>query len=106
MLHFPRPSPIPEIHHQDTKGAKPTQPPIWPTDHFQRRAAKTQRESSEASSDGEVPAVGRQPETAGLGNGPKTSFCPDFLAQRPALKERRPRDFSSSFSSWEGYASL
>ena len=37
---------------------------------------------------------------------PKTSFRSNFLAQRPALSERRPRRFSIPFYSWGMYTSL
>jgi len=44
------------------------------------------------SSDGQIPL--------GRSTAPKTSFRPGFPAQRPALFERRPRLFSSSFNGW------
>ena len=55
-----------------------------------RRLHRTAR--SRSSDDGREP-LGQ--ETA-----PKTSFRSNFLAQRPALSERRPRRFSFPFNSW------
>jgi hypothetical protein len=77
--------------------------------HSQRRDAETQRRRgalagflcvarSRPSDDGR--------ESLGQETAPKTSLRSNFLAQRPALSEHRPRHFSSSFNSWETYTTL
>jgi len=82
----------------------PTQPSL-----SQRRDAEAQRRRgscrrlhrtarSRPSDDGRPPL--------GQKTAPKTSFRSSFLAQRPALSERRPRHFSFLFNSWEKYTSL
>jgi len=84
--------------------ADPTQPLLT-----QRRGAETQRRRescrrlhrtarSRPSEDGR--------ESLGQETAPKTSFRSNFLAQRPALCERRPRRFTFPFTSWEKCTSL
>ena len=70
--------------------AKPTRPP-----HLQRRGVDA----------GFLCAARSRPPNGGQGplgqeTTPKTSFRPDFLAQRPALCERRPRLFFPLFVGW------
>ena len=50
------------------------------------------------------PLDGREP--LGRATAPNASVRPGAPAQRPALRERKPRHFSSSFNSWERHALL
>ena len=86
---------------KDAKAARPLR--------FQRRGAETQRRREaharlhcaarfRPSNDGREPL--------GRATAPIASDHRGVPAQRPALSKRRPRPFSSSFNSLEGYASL
>jgi hypothetical protein len=100
---------------QRRKDAKPTHPPIWPTDHTdpptrpkknaeaqRRRGAEgvsrnsSVRRGARSSKDVRAP-LGRKPA-------PKTSFRTGFPTQRLALQKRKPRHISSLFNRWERHA--
>jgi len=93
----PPPTSQPRRHEDTKKSQSPPTHPALPTDHtdehrwvhvFWLCAAR-----SRPSDDGREP-LGQ--ETA-----PNSSFRSSFLAQRPALCERRPRRFSFSFNGWD-----
>ena len=84
---------------QRRKDAKPTHPPIWPTDHTDKHRWNHDFwlcvARSRPSNDGRVP-LGRDTDS-------NVNVRHGVPTQRPALDERRPRHLSSSFNGWKAH---
>ena len=84
---------------QRRKDAKPTHPPIWPTDHTDKHRWNHDFWLCVArfrpSNGGRVP-LGRDTDS-------NVNVRHGLPTQRPALDERRPRHLSSSFNGWKAH---